>query len=99
MFSVLCQGFKRTLPELTAYTSIDEEVEAVLQPIDTEEYEMQLGILGLVVHNVDNGNGSNKYEIAEADDNNNKSETQLSVLKTATQTQSWFTRKKNMFFD
>ena len=67
-------------PEVLAAASVDEEVHAVLQPIDAEEDEVQPREVRLVVHHVEDRDGSHKDEVAEADDKEDGGQTVLALL-------------------
>ena len=55
-------------PKLAADAGIDEEVEAVLHPVDAEEHEAQRGLVDLRVDNVDDGDGCDADQVAGGDD-------------------------------
>ena len=74
---------------MAADASVYEEVEAVLQPVDTVEDDKELGVFGLIVNDAEDGNWSDKHYVAEADNKEGEVQAHLSVLEVDAKSQGW----------
>ncbi len=66
--------------ELLAPHGVDEEVEAVLQPVDAEEGQVEVRVLGVGIDNVADGDGAHAEEVAERDQQEGPGHPHLPVL-------------------
>ena len=63
-----------------AAEGVDDEVEAVLEPVEAEEGQVQLWVLGLVVEDVHEGDGHDEDDVAEANQEDCVSHAELAGL-------------------
>ena len=79
-------------PEVFAPVRVDEEVDAVLQPVDAVERQSEMGVFGLVVCHVEDSDGSDKGEVGEADGEQGPGEAEVAVVDGSV---TWTTAESN----